>query len=101
MLSKNLNKPRSKPGVITVALLGLLLGVQIAAFADLQYDYNYGFNRCQDVIRAEGLGNISLIVGYYNGACYGKFSPSSSDVYACDNGGQVALNQAIQHEYGG
>jgi len=101
MLSKNLNKPRHKPGAVTVAVLSLLLGAQVAAFADLQYDYDYGFNRGQEAVGLYGIANYDAISAYIHGCCLGHFGPSTSDQIACDNGGQVAYNQAYAKAYGG
>lgn len=100
MLSNNPNKLRRKPGAVTVAVLSLLLGAQIAALADYQYSYNYGFNRSQDAIGAIGgtiidVSDITYVTGYFQGACNSKFGIGNSDDQACLNGGQVALNLAI------
>ena len=101
MLSKNLNKPRRKPGVTTVALLSLLLGAQVAALADLQFDYNFGFNKGQTAIKIFGISNYNAIVGYYSGACNTEFPISTSDYLACMNGGLNAYDQAAGKGYYG
>ena len=101
MLSKNLNRPRRKPGAVTVAVLSLLLGVQVAALADLQYDYDYGFNRGQQAVAFYGVDNAGQ-VGFFIGAvCSAHFDPSTSDILACENGGTVAYNQAYAAAHGG
>ncbi len=86
MLSKNLNKPRRKPGVTTMALLSLLLGTQVAVLADIQYDYDYGFN----------MGHSALLAGWNSaqfsifalGMCTGHFT-AQADINECEYGGEI------------
>ena len=99
MLSKNLNRPRRKPGAVTVAVLSLLLGAQVAALADLQYDYDYGYNRGREAVGRYGVANYDAISGFITGECDGHFRPSTSDIIACENGGENAYEQAAGQGY--
>lgn len=91
MLSKNLNKFRRKPGVTTVALLSLLLGAQIAAYAG--YAYDFGFNRGQQAMGVYGTSSAGFVSFYVSSLCYDHFT-SQVDINSCINGGQVAFNIA-------
>ena len=88
MLSKNLNKPRRKPGAITVAVLSLLLGAQIAAFADYyQYPFDYGFNSGRTA-KLAGL-SPSEAAAYDVGRCTGHFT-LYADINECEYAASLA-----------
>ena len=91
MLSKNLNKLRRKPGTVTVAVLSLLLGVQVAVFADIQYDYDYGFNAGQHAEQHFGWGADGDASFFVSSMCQAHFS-DPVDINECEYAGKLGYN---------